>query len=340
MKASRYLIFILSLAACHKKTDNIVVTTFAGNGIMKLADGNGVQASFGNLMGITVDANGNVYVADSHNNVIRKINPGGEVTTLAGSGTQGAADGKGREASFFYPTGITVDKNGNLFVCDTHNNLIRKISPDGVVTTISGKRRGNDSLAFDNPAGIAVDVNGNLYVGDWGNDVVKKISPAGAVTNYAGTFGVPGSKDGMGDSASFYLPWGIAVDSPGNIYVSDFNNNMIRKISAAGRVTTIAGRRGKGAVDGPCALASFFHPAGIAIDKQNNIYVADMGNNKIRKISSKGMVTTLAGSGIRGSSDGRDTMASFNRPYGIALDTNGSLYVADYLNNVVRKITY
>ena len=340
------LMIALFIAACGKINKYPAVTTFAGSGAMGAADGKGTAASFANLMGITVDENGNVYVADSHNNLIRKISADGVVTTLAGNGKAGAVDGRGDTASFFNPAGVAVDKNGNVYVADTHNSLVRKVSPDGFVTTIAGRRPGSfvhdtgNAVKFDNPAGIAVDKNGNIYVADWMNEVIRKITPQGKVTNLAGNIGFPGSNDGTGPSASFYLPWGLALDSAANIYVSDTYNNMIRKISPGGVVTTLAGKKAKGSANGMGTAASFLHPAGIAVDKQGNIYVADMGNHKIRKISPAGLVTTFAGNGIRGSANGRDTTASFYKPYGVAVDQNGTVYVADYQNNLVRKIHF
>jgi sugar lactone lactonase YvrE len=334
------LIYCSMVVGCNNQGTYPVVTTFAGNGIMQMADGKGKKASFANPMGITADEQGDLYIADSHNNLIRKISSDGNVTTLAGNGAEGSADGKGKEATFFYPTGIAVDKNGNVYVSDTHNNLIRKITANGVVTTIAGRRNGRDSARFDNPAGIAVDTDGNLYVADWGNDVIRKITSSGNVINFAGSMGTPGRKNGIGESASFYLPWGIALDSAGNVYVSDFNNNMIRKISPDAHVTTIAGKKLRGSADGKDSSASFFHPAGIAVDKKGMLYIADMGNNKVRKIATDGSVSTLAGSGQRGGADGRGTTASFYKPYGIAVDKRGSVYVADYLNNLVRKISF
>jgi sugar lactone lactonase YvrE len=341
------LFFVLSLCpACHKKTDYPIVSTFAGNNTMGSVNGPRTKALFSNLMGVAVDEQGNLYVADSRNNLIRKINTQGMVTTLAGSGIAGSADGKGDTASFFYPIGIAVDKHGFVYVADTHNNLIRKISPDGFVTTIAGKRfyptiPGTDKneMRLDNPTGIAVDKAGNVYVADWANDLIRKISTDGKMSNFAGN-GSRGSKNGMDSSSSFYLPGGIALDSIGNLYVADTYNNMIRKILPGGIVTTLAGKTTKGSANGKGAEASFSHPVGITADKVGNLYVADAGNNMIRKITPEGMVTVYAGSGKRGSVNGRDTTASFYRPYGVAADQNGNLYVADYLNNQIRKISY
>jgi len=334
------------IPACDKKNKYPTVTTFAGNGAMGAVNGKGLDASFSNLMGVAVDTSGNLYVADSRNNLIRKISADGDVTTFAGNGKVGAVDGKKDTASFFNPGGLAVDKKGNVYVADTQNSLIRKISTDGFVTTLAGRRpdspvKSNDtSVRFDHPAGIAVDTAGNVYVADWANDVIRKISPGGKVTDIAGTAGNRGAKDSIGPSASFYLPGGIAVDSAGNVYVSDTYNNMIRKISPDGVVITLAGKTAKGASDGKGSAASFLHPAGIAVDREGNLYVADAGNNKIRKITPDGDVTTFAGTGVRGSANGRDTISSFYKPYGVAVDNRGNVFVADYQNNLIRKISF
>jgi sugar lactone lactonase YvrE len=342
------LVLLLSLEfinGCNTKKPYLTVTTFAGSGVMGSENGKGTEASFANLMGIASDRAGNIYVADSHNNLIRKISPDGLVTTLACSGVAGSKDGKDTAASFFYPGGLAVGKDGSVFVADTHNSLIRRISSGGVVTTIAGRRTGNfdstkdSSVRFDNPIGIEVDADQNIYVADWDNDLIRKINPDGKVMNIAGS-GSPDSADGLGANASFYLPGGIAVDSAGYIYVSDTYNNLIRKISPEGEVTTLAGQETKGHSDGKGKIASFLHPQGIAVDHFGNVYVADMGNNKIRKITPGGTVSTVAGNGLRGAVNGRDTSASFFRPYGIAVDKDGSIYVADYQNNLVRKIGY
>jgi sugar lactone lactonase YvrE len=347
MKKSGLILFFgfLFFSACNSKNNYLKVITFAGTGAMGALDGRSTSASFSNMMGITVDENGNLYVADSRNNKIRKISADGVVTTVAGNGLAGSADGKGDSASFFYPEAVAVDRNGNLYVADTHNSLIRKISPEGIVTTLAGQRiyhtiPGMDTVVrFDNPSGIAVDSSGYVYVADCGNDLIRKISPDGKVQNIAGN-GKKGAKDSTGLNASFYLPGGIALDSIGNIYVADTYNNMIRKISSSGLVTTVAGRRLAGATNGKGSTASFSHPAGLTVGPGGNIYVADVGNNKIRMISPAGQVTNFAGNGSRGATNGRDTIATFFRPYGVAADKSGNIYVADYLNNVIRKISF
>ena len=334
------LIFTISC----KKQNHLTVSTVAGSGLMGSADGNATEASFSNPMGLCLDEKGNIYVADSRNNKIRKVGPDGEVTTIAGSGAVGSADGKGAVASFFSPVAVAVGKRGNVYVADTHNSLVRKINGEGVVTTFAGRLPvGTDPKkpirpVFDNPMSIITDAAGNVYIADWIHDKVRKITQDGKITTIAGT-GDPGAKDGPCMSATFYLPEGIAADKRGNLYVSDTYNNMIRKISKDGVVTTLAGKLKKGNANGKGPAASFSHPAGIAVDKNGTVYVADSGNNLIRMINPQGIVTTYAGTGERGRQDGSAETATFYRPVGVAVDTGGNVYVADYENNLVRKIS-
>jgi sugar lactone lactonase YvrE len=320
-----------------------LTTTLAGSGSIGAADGAGPAASLGAPTGVAVDVPGNVYVADQYNNKIRKITPAGVVTTLAGSGSPGAADGEGAAASFNWPAGVAVDGSGNVYVADQNNNKIRKITPAGVVSTFAGSGaqghiNGPGTVAsFTSPSGLALDASGYLYVADAGSYMIRKITPAGAVTTLAGNI-YGGSADGAGGAASFNYPTGVATDALGNVYVADRFNNKIRKITAAGVVTTVAGSGLQGAADGAGAAASFFYPTGVAIDASGNIYVTDMYNNNIRKITPAGVVTTLAGSSTYGAADGAGTSASFNYPEGLAVDASGKVYVADTFNNKVREI--
>ncbi len=345
------LLFALFVLSCTPKNNQPTVSTYAGNGNLAAENGKATDASFANPAGLAVDSNNNVYVADARNNQIRKIGADGVVSTIAGSIIAGNADGKGSKASFFYPCAIAVDDKGVLYVTDTENSLIRKITPDGTVTTIAGAltpiNRGNqqDNTRLDNPRGILVDKQGNVIISDWAKDVIRKITPDGKMTIIAGT-GEPGAKDGLGTAASFYLPQGIALDSKGNLFIADTFNNMIRKMDPSGNVSTFAGKpapRGKknrGSKDGKGPAASFSHPASIAIDKSDNIYVADDMNHKIRRITPDGRVSTIAGSGQRGADNGDASKSTFFRPVGLAVDKAGNVYIADFQNNLIRKLSF
>jgi len=269
------------------------------------------------------------------------------VSTLAGSTTSGSADGTGTAASFYYPTGVVADGSGNLFVADMLNNEIRKVViSTGVVTTlagstISGSSDGTGTAAsFNWPYGVAIDGNGNLYVADQRNNEIRKIVlSTGAVTTLAGST-TAGSVDGTGTAASFNWPSGVAIDSNGNLYVADQRNNEIRKIViSTGVVTTLAGSTSAGSANGTGTAASFSYPTGITTDGNGNLYIADQHNNEIRNVViSTGVVTTLAGSTTAGSANGTGTAASFTYPTGVAIDSNGNIYIADQSNTEIRKI--
>ncbi len=283
--------------------------------------------------GVASDVSGNVYLSDSVYNRIRKLTPQGALSTLAGSGASLYADGTGTSAKFHEPSGLATDINGNVYVADCKNNRVRKVTASGVVTTLSGY--------FNGPRGVAVDASGNVFVADTSNHKICKISPSGQVSTLAGS-GAAGYSDGIGTAAYFNQPCGLAVDLGGNIYVADNQNHMIRKVSPAGVVTTIAGKQfTSGFVNGAGTSAAFNYPSAIALDNNGYIYVADFGNHMIRKISPTGAVTTLAGSGMAGYSDGTGNAAAFmfNSPSGIAVDVSGNIYVADWGNNRIRKIT-
>lgn len=342
---------------------------------------------------ITVDAAGNLYLASAGNGTVRKIAPNGSVSTLVDSGgVPGSADGDGTTARFNGLRGISSDASGYLYVADTYNNTIRKISPNGTVSTLAGRANevgyidANGAAArFAAPfpsTGVTGDASGNVYLADALHNTIRKISPTGTVSTLAGVSGPPGFQDGKGSAARFYLPTGITSDAAGNLYVADYWNLSIRKITPAGEVTTLAGSPGNlgraSSIDGIGQAASFELPSAIAIDKLGNLYVADKA--AVRKITADGKVTTLASepahplSDLRGitldaqgnvyvtqaKTDASPDVPSQNniykitpagvvtaltlsaplhRPDGIVCDAAGNLYVTDIGNHTIRKIT-
>jgi sugar lactone lactonase YvrE len=323
---------------------SITVSTLAGSGSPGFADGIGETATFHHPVGGAVDKSGNIYVGEWYNQKIRKITPSGTVSTFAGSGQSGYADGSANTAKFYYPQSLAFDSVGNLYIADTENSRIRKITPTGTVSTFAGS--GNAAFldgigvqaSFSNPSGVAIDKEDNLYVADWGNHRIRKITPQGVVSTLAGS-GNAGFADGIGTDASFAYPCQLTVDRNGIIYVTDYENCSIRKITPQGVVSTLAGSGNAGFADGIGTNASFNVVVGIANDFYGNIYVADVLNNRIRKITPSGIVSTLAGSGQSGKIDGPSLESSFYGPNGVAVDSAGNIYVSDSKNNCIRKIT-
>ncbi|MGZ5445131.1 MAG: NHL repeat-containing protein [Thermoanaerobaculia bacterium] len=334
----------------------LTVTTFAGmaepsdnNSSPGAVDGPGPVARFGHPFGLTTGPAGNVYVADTENHTIRRIAPTGMATTLAGVALHlGDADGPSSAARFNQPNGVAVDRHGNVYVADTYNHTIRRISPRGMVSTFAG-RAGKHGTAdgvgsaarFLLPFGIATDAAGNVYVADTQNHTIRRITPEGVVTTLAGLAREIGNSDGMGSAARFNYPGGVAIDGAGNVYVGDYVNHAIRKITPTGTVTTLAGLSGNhGAADGPGSVARFTNPAGVAVDSSGNVYVADQGNNTIRRVTPSGETSTIAGTApYVGRQDAIGAAAGFYRPSGVALDGDGNLYVADKNHSWIRRIT-
>jgi len=320
-----------------------IVTTVAGTGATGSINGNAITSTFYNPTGVCTDSIGNIFIADNYSNKIRKITPAGIVSTFAG-GSQGSNDGTGAAAKFFRPDDLCMSPSGDIFVTDCYNHKIRKITPGGIVTTFagSGNQGASDgmgtSASFRYPQGICIDLTGNIYVADFGNNKIRKITPSGVVSTYAGS-GNQGSLDGVGSNASFDHPIRLCIDISGNIYVADSYSNKIRKITPGGVVLTYAGTGNQGSADGSATTASFYFPAGICIDAAGNLYVADAGNHKIRKISVAGVVSSYAGSGTQGSFDGIGLSASFKSPFGIRFDFLGNIIVADQGNHKIRKIS-
>jgi hypothetical protein len=270
------------------------------------------------------------------------------VTTLAGwPGSSGNANGTGRAARFSLPGGVRTDPSGNLYVADSSNYTIRRVTPGGIVTTVAGtpgKSGSTDGAAataqFAGIGGVAVDSSGNLFVADSGNYTIRKITPAGVVSTFVGVAGNRGDVDGTGSGARLYDPQNLAIDSADNIYVADGAGNVVRMITPSAVVTTLAGSGAAGAADGAGTAAEFNDPTGIAVDAYGIVYVADYGNNTVRRIAPGGVVTTLAGSSqASGSADGNGSNARFNAPAGVGVDSSGNVYVADSLNSTIRMVT-
>jgi len=266
-----------------------------------------------------------------------------QVTTLAGNGLPGFTDGSGTNAAFSQPNGVAYDGAGNVYVADLMNHSVRKITTNGAVTTLAGNgssgfRNGiGTNASFWYPSGVAVDGSGNVFVADIYNHAIRKITTNGTVTTLAGK-GTYGFRNGTGTNALFDYPIGVAVDGSGNVFVADSDNCSIRKIAPGGVVTTLAGTGSDGFVDGTGTNASFSFPQGVAVDRDGYVYVADAGNNAVRKIGPDGVVTTLTGNGSYGFLNGTGTNATFREPNAVAVDASGNVFVTDG-NNAIRKIT-
>ena len=342
-----FVIFILfALMVAARAQDS--VTTLAGQPLVSgAANGAGTNALFSDPAAMVADAGGNLFVADSQNHAIRKISPNGIVSTLAGQlGMAGSADAPGTNAQFNSPCGLALDTSGNLFVSDTGNHTIRKVTTGGVVTTVAGAVgqggfiNGVGLVAqFNSPLGLMAATNGTIYVADSGNHCIRSISN-GVVSTFAGSPQVLGSADGAGTNAQFNGPVGLALNAQGNLFVSDSNNHTIRKIKPDGTVSTWAGSAGAdGCVDGPAATAKFCKPAELALDRNGNLFVADSFYHVIRKISSDGIVSTVTGcAGSYGTTNGINGHARFFNPYGLAVRPDGALMVTDAFNELIREV--
>jgi uncharacterized protein (TIGR03437 family) len=328
------------------------ITTIAGNGTPGFSGDGGpaTAAQLNTPRGLTLDGNGNLYVADSGNNRIRKIS-GGVIATVAGTGVAGFSGDTAAAvgAQLNLPCGVALDNAGNLFIADYYNNRIREVS-GGIIATMAGKGTAGFSgdngpavnAQLNNPYTLATDFSGNLYIADFGNDRIRKVA-SGSITTVAGDGATGFSGDGAPPtSAQLDYPRGVALDSLGNVYTADSGNNRIRKI-AGGVIQTVAGNgtAGFGGDGGPATSAQLNQPGAVLPDASGNIYVADTGNNRIRKISAAGAIATFAGSGVAGfaGDNGKATSAELNQPAGIAFDPAGNLYVADTANNRIRKIS-
>lgn len=328
------------------------IEVFAGNGDKGLRDGRKAKAQFNWPTGIAISSDGLIFVADYGNNAIRSVSRSGRVRTMSsaasGAVKGGYKDGPLKDALFQGPDNIAIDNHGNIFVADADNFRIRKITPDGVVSTVAGGEPGYRNgpalkARFGYPTGIAVASDGTLYVADRRTHTVRKITTDGIVSTIAGNSN-PGYADGQGVMSHLKEPIGVAVYG-GVVYVADSGNHAVRKIMADGRVLTLAGRPEAGFRNGSGGNARFYWPTGITTDSKGNVYLCDSKNNSIRRITPDGRVSTIGLSAMSG--DKRPFLnkinlkktRTLNFPTGIAVDASGSIYVADSGNNNIKKIT-
>jgi sugar lactone lactonase YvrE len=318
------------------------VSTFAGDGTDAYLDGPLLSAKFHTPIDVAISADGILYVADYNGRRIRKIS-GGQVSLLAGDGTFGSRNGAGDTAQFVDPYRIEVDPGGNVYVMDQADSRVRRITPSGVVSTYAGTgvpgfKDGDATVAqfADNMGGIAIGTGGSIYIDDTFNGRIRKISAAGQVSTFAGKE-TKGFVNGDTSVAEFLNPNGILFDRQGNMYVADNGNYCIRKITPAGIVSRFTGMGTNGTGDGGPGVAQFYYINDMVMDKEGNLLLCD--GDRIRKVTPTGEVSTIAGS-TTGYADGDGLTAKFNYPAGLAIDAEGSLYVADAMNNRVRKVSF
>ena len=304
---------------------NGTIATVAGTGTAGYSGDGGTAtgAALKQPYGVAVDSAGNLYIADTNNNVVRKVTGSGSIATVAGNGDSGYAGdgGTATSATLRQPRGVAVDAAGNVYIADTNNNAIRKVSPNGTITTLA------TGVNLYNPGGIAVDGAGNLFIADTGNSLIRKMATDGTVSTVAGNGGYgPGGDGGPAASAQLESPTAVAVDASGNIYIADTNSGVVRKVTRDGRIATLGGSTMK-------------QPRSVAVDTAGNVYVSTQ-NNMVRRVTPAGVASTVAGNAFGGySGDGGNASdAELSAPGGLALDASGNLYIADTGNSVVRRV--
>ena len=333
---------------------NGTITTVAGDGKLGYA-GDGGPAGAGQLSfpnGIAADTAGNLYIADTWNSRIRKVNTGGALSTYAGNGTAWWGDGGPATSALLYsPWGVALDGGGNVYIGDSLNNRVRRVNPDGVISTVAGTGAAGYSgdggqatdASLNAPQGVAVDAADNLLIADSDNARVRKVSPAGIISTAAGSavWGDAGD-GGPATAAQLMVPVGVTTDAAGNFYVAESWGSQIRKVSADGTIGTIAGTGSQGysGDGGPAAAAALNFPSGVAVDGAGDVYIADTGNYRVRKVATDGSITTIAGTGVGGFSGdgGLATAAQLLGPNDVAVDAAGNLYIADSQFGPVRQV--
>ncbi len=335
------------------------IDTVAGNGKRGFSGDGGpaVDAQLARPHGLAVDPDGNLYIADVSNHRIRRVDPSGTITTIAGTGTRGYSgdNGPASRAQLQFPRGVAVDRAGNLYIADSNNRRIRQVDPSGIITTFAGTGEEGPSgdggpavqAAIGTTERVTVDRTGNLYFSVGSQFSVRRVDPSGTITTYArdaGRFGSDVGDGGPAVEASLKGPRGVAVDGEGSLYIADLGNDRIRRVDPSGIITTVAGigEYGDGPGDGgPAVEASLKGPRGVAVDGEGSLYIADLGNDRIRRVDPSGIITTVAGIGEYGDGPGDGgpaVEASLFEPQGVAVGGEGNLYIADTGNDRIRRV--
>ncbi|MGW4596232.1 NHL domain-containing protein [Streptomyces sp. NPDC004457] len=331
------------------------VSTVAGTGAAGFGGDNGpaVSAQVNRPYGVAVDSTGTLYFSDFQNHRIRRITTDGRISTVAGTGVAGFGgdNGPAVSAQLNWPREIAVDRAGDIYVVDTNNHRVRKITADGRITTVAGTGAaafGGDggpatAARLNLPTGVAVGGDGVLYVAEYVNNRVRKIAADGTISTVAGTGAVGFAGDGgPAVSAQLNRPHAVAVDGEGVLYIADGENHRVRKVTADGKIGTVAGTGAAGFAGdgGPAASAQLYLPVGLALDSTGALYIAEFRNHRVRKVTADGKITTVAGTGAAGfaGDGGPGATAQLNHPFGLAVDCVDTLYIADDLNHRIRKI--
>lgn len=348
---------VSSLAGMHAKAQYI--STFAGH---RTADTGGysgdgglaINAQLNSCTAVAVDGAGNVYIADRGNNVVRRVNAAGVISTFAGTGSAGFSGngGSATAAMLNMPSSVATDAAGNVYISDMGNNRVRKVNPLGIISSYAGNGTAAYSgdadsahlASINGPEGLAVDASGNLLIADAGNHVIRRVTASGIISTVAGSGLIGNSGDGGSAlAARLYSPSGVATDVSGNIYIADVVNNKVRKVSSTGIITTFAGTGAAGNTGNGSAASSatLRFPSGVSVDGSGNVYIADQGNYNIRIVNSSGVINNFAGISTSGydGDGGLASSAKLGAPKSVYVDGWGRVYIADNTNHVVRLVT-